>query len=187
MAATPHHPRADPLPAGEPACLSEPALRRRLEEEIDRARRYDAPLSCLLVRLEDLLEMPSAYGDELPVQTLAYVAEALRRELRSFDRIGRLSEDELLITLPGADGARAEIVGRRVLDRLRMIKVEADGARRPLSVSVGLAAWHGRLSGEELLMRIRAAVRLGRGDRLSSPPADDSSGPIGSPPALRRP
>ena len=55
--------------------------------------------------------------------------------------------------LPGADGPRGEIVARRVLDRLRAIKVEADGMRRPLRVSVGLAAWREDLSGEELLAR----------------------------------
>jgi PleD family two-component response regulator len=163
-------------------------MRRRLEEEIDRAQRYDVPLSCLLVRLDDLREMPTGQSSELPVQTLAYVAEALWRELRSFDRIGRLSEEELLITLPGADGARAEIVGRRVLDRLRMIKVEAAGTRRPLAVSVGLGAWQGRLSGDDLIKRVRTAVRLGHGDKLSALATDDgSSGAIRSPPALRRP
>ena len=63
------------------------------------------------------------------------------RELRRFDRVGRPSERELLVVLPGADGPRGEIVARRVLERLRAIKIEADGERRPLRVSVGLAAW----------------------------------------------
>jgi hypothetical protein len=86
-----------------------------------------------------------------------------------------------VVVLPGADGPRGEIVARRVLDRLRTIKVEADGARRPLRISVGLAAWREDLSGEDLLAHTRAAARRGVGPEASSG--------IGaaSPPALGRP
>ena len=84
------------------------------------------------------------------------------RELRRFDRVGRPSDTELLVLLPGADGPRGEIVARRVIDRLRAIKIEAGGLRRPLRVSVGLAAWHEDLSGTQLLAQTRAAARRER-------------------------
>ena len=65
--------------------------------------------------------------------------------------------------LPGADGPRGEIVARRALERLRAIKVEAGGQRRPLRVSVGIAAWQGDVGGEELLAQTRAAARRENG------------------------
>jgi PleD family two-component response regulator len=189
MAASEHQQRAEPHPRAEGACLSFPALQERLDEEIDRARRHDTQLSCLLVRIDRLEDLPqmgqqSEHAGALPAQTLSYVGGALRRELRSFDRIGRLSDSELLIALPGADGPRAEAVGRRVLDRLRTIKVEAEGTRRPLGFSVGLAAWHGRLSGEDLLAQTRAAIRVRNGEEPSAAAAQAAAGP---PPAVRRP
>jgi GGDEF domain-containing protein len=189
MAASEHQERARPQQRAEATCLSFGALQERLDEEIDRARRHETQLSCLLVRIdrdEDLSQMgqQSEQGSALPAQTLTYVGGALRRELRSFDRIGRLSDSELLIALPGADGPRAEAVGRRVLDRLRTIKVEADGTRRPLGFSVGLAAWHGRLSGEDLLAQTRAALRVRNGEEPSAAAAQAAAGP---PPAVRRP
>jgi diguanylate cyclase (GGDEF)-like protein len=141
--------------------LTASSLDERLDEEINRAERHGTQLSCLLVVIENLDEMAREHGSELREQTLGYVAGALRRELRRFDRIGRPSDRELLIVLPGADGPRGEMVARRVLDRLRTIKVEARGARRPLRVSVGLAAWHDGSSAEELLSRARAASRGG--------------------------
>jgi diguanylate cyclase (GGDEF)-like protein len=183
MAATEHHQSAQPHSAGQVACLSASALQERLDEEINRARRHETQLSCLLVRIDMLEEKQSEHGSELPAQTLAYVGGALRRELRSFDRIGRLSDSELLIALPGADGPRAELVGRRMLERLRTIKVEAEGTRRPLGISVGLAAWHGRLSGEDLLVRTRAALRVHNGEEPSTAAA---RGAAGAAPAVRR-
>ena len=158
MAASDPHQRAHRLPPEQIACLSGPALQQLLEEEIKRAERHDTPLSCLLVVIDNLDELSREHGSELPEQTLAYVGGALRRELRQFDRVGRPSDSELLIVLPGADGPRGEIVARRVLDRLRTIKVEAEGIRRPLRVSVGLAAWREHVSGEDLLAQTRAAA-----------------------------
>ena len=155
--------RTDPLPAGAIVCLSALELADRMEEEINRAGRHGTPLSCLVVVIENLDELRQAHGGELSEQTLAYVSEALRHELRRFDRVGRPSEGELAVLLPGADEPHGEIVARRALERLRAIKVEADGARRPLRVSVGLAAWREDLGGEELLAQTRAAVRRENG------------------------
>ncbi len=143
-------------------CLSAAALEDRLDEEINRAGRHGTPLSCLLVAIEDLSELASRHGRELPEQALAYAGPALLRELRRFDRVGRPSDTELLVVLPGADGPRGEIVARRVIDRLRAIKIEAGGIRRPLRVSVGLAAWREDLSGAQLLAQTRAAAQRER-------------------------
>jgi diguanylate cyclase (GGDEF)-like protein len=161
MAAIDHHPRSNRLPPGEVECLSAPALRERIDEEIVRAERHGTQLSCLLVVIDEFEAVVHEQGTELREQTLSYVAVALGRELRRFDRIGRPSELELLIVLPGADGPRGEMVARRVLDRLRTIKLEAQGARRPLRVSVGLAAWRDESSAEDLLTRTRAAAHGG--------------------------
>jgi diguanylate cyclase (GGDEF)-like protein len=143
--------------------LSAEALQERLAEEINRAGRHRTPLSCLLVVIENLPELAKAHGNELSEQTLVYVGEALCRELRRFDRVGRPSEGELVVLLPGADGPRGEIVARRALGRLRAIKVEVDGERQPLRISVGLAAWREDVGGEELLAQTRAAVRREHG------------------------
>jgi len=149
-------------------CLSASALSERLAEEINRAGRHGTPLSCLLVSIENLPELAALHGRDLSEQALDYAGPALMRELRRFDRVGRPSESELLVLLPGADGPRGEIVARRVIDRLRAIKIESDGIRRSLQVSVGLAAWRDDLSAEQLLAQTRAAARA-RSAPIDSP------------------
>ncbi len=167
MAASDKHPLSDRPSREAPECLTAPALLARVDEEIHRAERHGTRLSCLLVAIDELGELAPAQSEELREQTLAYVSSALGRELRRFDRVGRPSERELLIVLPGADGPQGEIVARRVLERLRTIKVEVRGERSALNVSVGLAPWREGADAEELLRRTRAATHLGNGDELS--------------------
>jgi diguanylate cyclase (GGDEF)-like protein len=182
MAASDTNPSSDPPLAGEVVCLSADALSERLTEEINRAGRHGTPLSCLLVTIGNLDELAREHGSELSEETFSYVARALSTQLRGFDRIGRPSADELLVVLPGADGPRGEIVARRVLERLRTIKVEADGARRPLRISVGLAPWQEDSSGEDLLSQTRAAARRGSGGEAASGIASSSPPVLGRPP-----
>ncbi len=157
------------LPRGSIEYLTASALRERLEEEVNRAGRHGTTLSCLLLDIEDLQEVRRAHGEELAERALAYVELALRRELRRFDRVGRSEEGELLVVLPGADGARGEVVARRVLRRLRTIKLETGGERRSLRVTVGLAQWRKGMSACALLEDLYSVAgreRIGFPDAL---------------------
>lgn len=174
MAASDPNQRPDPLAPGR-AYLSASALHRKLQEEVNRATRHGTHLSCLLVAIDNLPELSREHGDELLEQTLAYIGQALTRSLRNFDRIGRPSGSELVVLLPGADGLRGEVVARRVLKRLETIKLETDGTRRPLRITVGLAAWQDDLSGEDLLAQSRAAAATAGGPANGQlDPAEDN-------------
>jgi diguanylate cyclase len=138
--------------------LSALALQERVREEVNRATRHGTALSCLHLDIEDLAEIARTHGPALAEHAVAYAGLALRRELRGFDRVGRPGERELLIVLPGADGPRGEMVARRLLRRLREVKLEARGERRPLRIALGLATWREGMSAERLLAQARAAA-----------------------------
>ncbi len=157
-------------PGGSIDYLSAPALRERLEEEVNRAGRHGTALSCLLLDIENLREVRRAHGEQLAEQALAYIELALRRELRRFDRVGRAAEGELLVVLPGADGPRGEVVARRMLNRLRAIKLEAGGERRSLRFAVGLAPWREGMSAAALLGGAYAAARPERRPTVAHSP-----------------
>ena len=176
MAASDPHQHPHPPAPGSSSCLSAPALIERLDEEINRAERLGTPLSCLLVVIGNADELSYAHGSAFVEEALTFIASALAGELRRFDRIGRPGEEELMLVLPGADAPRGEIAARRVLGRLRAIKIESEGARRPLRMVVGLATWMKDVNADELLAEARAAVQrehlAGASMRLTgSPPA----------------
>jgi diguanylate cyclase (GGDEF)-like protein len=156
-ASDPHNPVRTPRAPRDP--LSPAEIAARLEEEVSRASRHRTALSCLLLSLDEMDELARAHGDTMPARALAYLADAVGRQLRCFDRVGHAAEGELLVLLPGADEQRGEIVARRTLSRLHSIKLEAEGSRRPLRVSMGIAAWRDGLTGEQLLSHTRLAAR----------------------------
>lgn len=161
MAASEPDPHAEAPSTRAPRWLLGEPLTERLEEEVSRAERHGTHLSCLLVEVENLDELAESYGGELRERAFEYLAAALGHELRRFDTIGRASARELLIVLPGADGARGEIVARRVLERLRTIKVEARGTRSTLQIAVGLTEWQTGAPAAELLEAARRAAHAG--------------------------
>jgi GGDEF domain-containing protein len=168
-------------------CLSKAELAAWLEEEVGRAERHHTALSCLLVSLDDVDQLAHTHGEELPVRALDYFGTALGPELRRFDRVGHASEGELLVVLPGADERRGEIVARRALGRLHAIKIDVDGQRRPLRISMGLAAWHEGLTGEQLLSLTRLAAQRHAALRERCPgSSEDSKIPAGEMPGRRQ-
>jgi GGDEF domain-containing protein len=139
------------------------------------------------VSLDDVEQLAYAHGEELPAKALAYFGTALGPELRRFDRIGHASEGELVVVLPGADERRGEIVARRALGRLHAIKIDVEGRRRPLRISMGLAAWREGLTSEQLLSLTRLATQ--RHDAFDGRPSGPSDGPkitAGELPGLRQ-
>jgi diguanylate cyclase (GGDEF)-like protein len=174
MAASDSNRDASASARGPHALLSARALEERLAQEISRAARHGTALACLLVVIENMEELAERYGGDLLEQAPLYLAAALEPGLRRFDSLGRPQLRELVLLLPGADGPRAEVVARRALERLRAIKVEAQGRRMALRIAVGLAEWQDGMSVQALLEGARVAARAGASERLDG----EDAGPL---------
>ena len=142
--------------------LNHGAMLTRLEEEIDRARRYRTGLACLIIDLDDFKAINDRWGHATGDSVLRQVATLLRGEFRAHDQVARYGGDEFVVLLPHAAGPRAEIAARRALRRLRDIHVVADGGRQPLSASIGLAEWAEPETPHELLAKADQALLAGK-------------------------
>jgi diguanylate cyclase (GGDEF)-like protein len=125
------------------------AMRRRLSEEIGRARRSGAPLSCLMVDLDDFKLVNDRHGHHAGDALLRGVAQALMGEFRAFDRVARYGGDEFVVILPHADIDSAAAAGARALERLNQLQL----ADLPVGVSasIGAAEWREPMDANELL------------------------------------
>jgi len=147
-------------------CMNHRAMRRRLDEEIGRAKRTGGPLSCLLIDLDDFKQVNDDHGHPAGDAMLRGVVQALVGEFRAFDRVARYGGDEFVVILPNAGLDSAAAAASRALERLREIAV-AEGASPGVSASIGVAEWQDGMGTEDLLKACDSALlrakRQGKG------------------------
>jgi diguanylate cyclase (GGDEF)-like protein len=129
-------------------------VRQRLQEEYYRAKRYDHPLSLLMIEPDDFKLIKNRFGRAVGDQLLRRVGQIIRDTIRPCDIAARFGGQEFLVILPdtGRDDARA------VAERLQQRTAESPFRFGPrgqdirLTVSIGASAFafpdYGRDAGE---------------------------------------
>ena len=131
------------------------ALLSLIFQETDRVQRMRTPLSLLLLDLDDFSRVNHDYGYEAGDRVLVELAARFRRQLRSYDLIGRCGEDEFLLALPGCTLARAKELAARIREGILAKPFAAGQEATTLTASIGVAASWGRSP----LMVLREAER----------------------------
>ncbi|MCC6740742.1 MAG: sensor domain-containing diguanylate cyclase [Planctomycetia bacterium] len=116
-------------------------FQRRLDEELDRARRYSRRLSLLLVDVDHFKQINDTYGHQVGDRVLIRVAQLMRASIRSADVPARYGGDEFALILPETDGEATGSAGV-VAERLRKAVANDDfgplGLPQKISLSIGL-------------------------------------------------
>lgn len=94
--------------------LNRAGFRRRLEEEIARAKRNKTPLTALYVDLNKVKETNDTKGHEAGDNLIKNAARVLQESARSFDVVSRLGGDEFVIVLENAGQEGGEKYWNRV-------------------------------------------------------------------------
>ena len=118
------------------------AFMRALDTEMDRATRYGAPLSLLLLDIDNFKAYNDAYGHVEGDVVIRQVARVLSEESRTSDVVGRIGGEEFGIILPSTTAASAAVLG----ERFRRAVEAATWPRRPVTISVGLGTLTGAVA-----------------------------------------
>lgn len=132
----------------------------RIEEEIERARRYSLELSLLLIDIDDFKHINDRLGHLAGDFLLKQVAEIFRRSVRMFDVCTRYGGEEFAILMPGSSARHAITVAERIRSRVASASRE-DGplpSHLRITVSLGLAVLSEETSSQELIARADRAL-----------------------------
>lgn len=137
------------------------AFDERLRDEVYRARRYELPLSLLVVDVDSFKQYNDSFGHPAGDVALKIVARALG-DLRPIDFLARIGGEEFAVILPSTGSEAAMLMA----ERLRQ-NVEAQTfPHRPVSVSIGIATLRGEGSPATLMeFADRALYASKRGGR----------------------
>jgi len=125
-----------------------------LDDELERAERYAAPLSLVMFDLDHFKRVNDRHGHEVGDRVLQAVAAAVRQELRAPDRIGRWGGEEFLVMLPETGLPDAG----RLAERLRARVEGAHPEAGDVSISLGVAAYGPGESRKAFLKRLDDAL-----------------------------
>lgn len=114
---------------------------RELEIEVDRARRFDLPLSVLVIKIANLAEMRSVYGVSGIRSIIKAVSEQVDQIIRSVDKKGLIDTDTIALILPETPGDGAKVVAEKIHRAVDRVKVDFERGRRviKLRIAVGTA------------------------------------------------
>lgn len=126
-----------------------------LNDEVSRARRYERPVSFLMVDMDNLKVYNDTLGHQLGDVTLSQVASILDTSTRDVDKVFRYGGDEFCVLLPETDLQEALVVGEKV--RRAVAEFHFPGEERlgntGITISIGVASFPRHCDDEEGLVR----------------------------------
>ena len=118
-------------------------FRKRLAEEFERTHRHGAPLSLILIDLDDFKSLNDRVSYEFGDLGLRTTGQVLRQSLRSIDLPARIGGDEFGILLPNTTLEEAMAVAQRIRISADQTILENEGHRASLKLSQGVAVYQG--------------------------------------------
>ena len=116
----------------------------RLEEEVERAMRYDGTLSLLICDIDHFIPLNEERSGRAGDEALRMVAVELHRLMRRTDLVARISWDEFAVILPEIGIHGAYSAAEKIRQGVQQATFPSGHPLHgwPLSVSIGVANYH---------------------------------------------
>ncbi|HJV64890.1 MAG TPA: diguanylate cyclase [Geomonas sp.] len=110
-----------------------------LQEELDRARRYDKALSVVMIDIDFFKSVNDTYGHVRGDQVIMKIASLLKDTVRRIDVVGRYGGEEFCCVLPETTAENACLLAERLREVVADTELEVEGERLRITISLGVA------------------------------------------------
>jgi diguanylate cyclase (GGDEF)-like protein len=111
-----------------------------LGREFDRSRRYENPLSLLIIDADHFKSINDLYGHDTGDSVLKALCDAGSSIFRKTDYFARIGGEEFAVILPHADQSQSYEVAERFLKRIEELTVKSEKGDVNFTVSIGIAS-----------------------------------------------
>ena len=135
----------------------------RIEEEVERSKRYGSPFSVVMMDVDDFKKLNDTYGHLVGDRVLKAIANVVKAQMRGVDTAARYGGEELAVILPRTEMVGAYSLAERIREGIAELRITTDeDPPRALAVtaSLGIAAYpeSKAASGEDLVRRADRAL-----------------------------
>ena len=136
------------------------ALEIDLKKEIAKARRYQFPLSIIMIDLDHFKDVNDSYGYQIGNNVLQKLADILRNTAREIDGIYRYGGDNFVILTPHTNCQDGMTLAERLRKRVarHVFTVKRKGHRLTVKASLGVAELNLEDTVDYLLVRADRAL-----------------------------
>lgn len=123
--------------------MTEVYNRRALEEELQRFEKAQRSFALVFIDINDFYEINDRFGHLEGDQIIQDLADYLKHNVRASDGVYRYGGDEFIVLMEGSNRAEAELVMRRLEERLRPLRAQWSARLQGLdiTVSMGISDW----------------------------------------------
>ncbi len=123
-------------------------LEQRLQEEMERTRRYGQPLTFVIADIDHFKKVNDTYGHLVGDQVLKNVALIFQQSIRKVDLAARFGGEEFVVIAPAVDREGSLILTERLRSTLASTPLTIQSVdleiRLQITASFGIAILHGR-------------------------------------------
>jgi diguanylate cyclase (GGDEF)-like protein len=118
-------------------------LSDRLFEEVERSKRYDTPMSFMIIDVDHFKSFNDIYGHTNADIVLVKTAQVLRNSIRAIDMSARFAGDEFCVVLPETELDTASHVAERLRRAISDTEFSAETGERMgrVTLSVGVSSF----------------------------------------------
>jgi diguanylate cyclase (GGDEF)-like protein/PAS domain S-box-containing protein len=112
-----------------------------LNAEFERSRRYNSPLSLMMIDLDYFRSINDVYGHQFGDKVLRKFAVFLKKTVRQYDIVVRYGGEEFAVLFPGTGRAKTISMAQRLLDEISLQDFGSHKNSIKLKVSVAVASF----------------------------------------------
>lgn len=113
----------------------------RLDEEIERARRYETGFAVAMIDLDNFKDLNDTHGHQVGDEALRQVSEVVRAQMRGVDTAARYGGEEIALVLPRTELVDAYALAERIRAAVAELEIPAGEKTVHLTSSFGIAAF----------------------------------------------
>lgn len=116
-------------------------FRARLDEEFDRSKRYNVPLSCIMMDIDHFKHINDAFGHGQGDTVLQEITDVIKHNVRKTDIVARYGGEEFVVILPNTDKAGAFMQAERLREAVKGYRCSGKDRCIMVTVSLGVSTY----------------------------------------------